>query len=123
MPFVLRMALRETRASWLRLIFFFTCVAIGVAAIVVLRRVLQIVRETLVREARELVGAYLVVQSTRPWTAENLETLNRELSGASVLSRLDVIETRTMASTRGTDAAPGRVRLVELRAIPQGFPL
>src|SRR6187401_138656 len=123
MNFVLRMAFRETRASWLRLVFFFICVAIGVAAIVVLRSVVQNVRETLVREAREIVGADLVVQSTRPWTTENLETLTRELAGASVLSRVDVIETRTMASTRGGEAGAGRIRLVELRGISEGFPL
>jgi predicted lysophospholipase L1 biosynthesis ABC-type transport system permease subunit len=34
MMFVLRMAWRETRASWARLGFFFLCVGIGVAAIV-----------------------------------------------------------------------------------------
>ena len=51
------------------------CVAIGVAAIVVLRSVVQNVRDTLTREARAIVGADLVVQSTRPWTAENVETL------------------------------------------------
>ena len=36
MTFVLRMAVRETRASWKRLLFFFVCIAIGVAAIVTL---------------------------------------------------------------------------------------
>jgi len=123
MAFVIRMAFRETRASWLRLVFFFTCVAIGVAAIVVLRSVVQNVRETLVREAREIVGADVVVQSTRPWTTENLETLTRELVDAGVLSRVDVIETRTMASTRGNAAGAGRIRLVELRGVTQGFPL
>ena len=123
MAFVLRMAFRETRASWLRLVFFFTCVAIGVAAIVVLRSVVQNVRETLVREAREIVGADVVVQSTRPWTPESRETLTRELVDVGVLSRVDVIETRTMASTPGGNAGPGRVRLVELRAVSEGFPL
>ncbi len=34
MSFVLRMALRETRAAWKRLLFFFICLAIGVGAIV-----------------------------------------------------------------------------------------
>ena len=29
-PFVLRMAWREMRASWLRLIIFFLCVGLGV---------------------------------------------------------------------------------------------
>ena len=35
--FVLRMAGRELRASWRRLVFFFVCVAVGVGAIVALR--------------------------------------------------------------------------------------
>ena len=123
MSFVFRMALRETRASWLRLAFFFTCVAIGVAAIVVLRSVVQNVRATLVREASEIVGADLVVQSTRAWTDETRAILERGLSGAAVLSRVEVIETRTMASTRATGASAGRVRLVELRGISPGFPI
>ena len=32
MTFVVRMALREIRASWQRLLFFFICIAVGVAA-------------------------------------------------------------------------------------------
>ena len=45
MKFVLRMAVRETRASWRRLLFFFVCIAVGVAAIVALRSVIQSVRD------------------------------------------------------------------------------
>ena len=52
MNFVLLMALREIRASWRRLLFFFVCVAIGVGAIVLLRSVIQTVRDTLTRESR-----------------------------------------------------------------------
>ena len=47
MRFSLRMAWREMRASWARLLFFFICVALGVAAIVVIRSVVQNVRMTL----------------------------------------------------------------------------
>ena len=42
--FVLRMSLREFRASWRRLLFFFLCVAIGVGAIVALRSIIQSLR-------------------------------------------------------------------------------
>ncbi len=35
MSFVIRMAAREIRSSWQRLLFFFVCIAIGVAAIIV----------------------------------------------------------------------------------------
>ena len=120
MTFVLRMAWRETRAAWLRLLFFFVCVAIGVAAIIVIRSVVQNVRQTLTREARQIVGADLVVQSPRPWTPEVRAVLDRELSGVPV-TKTEVIETRTMAAPvegQGT----GRVRLVELRGVEDGFP-
>ena len=34
MNFIARMAWREVRASWRRLLFFFICIAVGVASIV-----------------------------------------------------------------------------------------
>ncbi|HQX81381.1 MAG TPA: ABC transporter permease [Vicinamibacterales bacterium] len=116
MTFVLRMAWREFRSSWTRLLFFFLCVAIGVAAIVALRSVIQEVRETLTREARDLVGADLVVLSGRPWPEEVTPRLAAYLAEPRVLERMEVVETATMASTEG------RAQLIELRAIEAGFP-
>jgi putative ABC transport system permease protein len=52
MPFVLKMAARETRSAWRRLLFFFVCIAVGVAAIVALRSVIQNVRAVFGSEAR-----------------------------------------------------------------------
>lgn len=115
--FVLRMAWRETRASWTRLIFFFLCVAVGVAAIVAVRSVIQEVRGALTREARTLVGADLVVQSGRPWPEDVATRLERALAREGVGPRLQVIETSTMAA-----AETGRTLLVELRAVEAGFP-
>jgi putative ABC transport system permease protein len=116
MTFVLRMAWREFRASWTRLLFFFLCVAIGVAAIVALRSVIQEVRQTLTREARDLVGADLVVQSSRPWPEDVSTRLATYLSEAKVLARMEVVETATMAAT---DA---QAKLVEVRGVEDGFP-
>jgi putative ABC transport system permease protein len=118
--FVLRMAWRETRASWARLLFFFVCVAIGVAAIIVLRSVVQHVRITLTREARSLIGADLVVQSSRAWTADLRARIAEQL-GPRALETSEVVETQTMAAAadgRGT----GVVRLVELRGVEARFP-
>jgi putative ABC transport system permease protein len=120
MRFVLRMAWRETRASYARLAFFFVCVALGVAAIVVLRSVVQQVRDTLTREARYLVGADIVVQSSQPWTGERLARLETELAGAAVRARTEVVETQTMATPAA--GGTGAVRLVEVRAVGEGFP-
>jgi len=117
------MAWREVRASWTRLAFFFLCVAIGVAAIVALRSVIQEVRETLTREARFLVGADLVVQSSRPWPQDVRQRLDQALSAPSVRARMEVVETATMAGA-GVQAngESGEVRLVELRGVESGFP-
>ncbi|HEX5070118.1 MAG TPA: FtsX-like permease family protein [Vicinamibacterales bacterium] len=121
MTFVLRMAWRETRAAWARLLFFFFCVAIGVAAIIVIRSVIQSVRSTLTREAREIIGADIVVQSPRPPTDEVRAILNQELAGAE-LARTEVVQTRTMAAAE-KGKGNGKVKLVELRGIETGFPL
>jgi len=117
MKFVLRMAWREIRSSWTRLVFFFLCVAIGVAAIVAVRSVIQEVRHVLTSEARALVGADLVVQSSRPWPEAVAARLTALLDREGVRERLEVIETATMAASDG-----GQVRLVELRAVEAGFP-
>ena len=113
--FVCRMAWRETRASWTRLLFFFLCVAIGVAAIIVLRSVVQQVRETLTREARSLIGADLAVQTNRPWTPEIKTAITSEF-GDSVLETNEVVETQTMAASADAKGT-GTVRLVELRGV------
>jgi len=118
MSFVLRMAWRETRASWLRLLFFFLCVALGVASIVVLRSVMQNVRVMLTGEARALVGADLVLRSSRPWSEEARRQIDGLLDVPGVLDRTELIETQTMAAGR----ADGPVRLVELRGLGPGFP-
>jgi len=70
MSFVLKMVARELRASWRRLLFFFICVAIGVAAIVTLRSIIQSLRAGLVREARATIASDVLVQSSRPGTPE-----------------------------------------------------
>ncbi len=70
MRFVLKMAARELRASWRRLLFFFICVAIGVAAIVTLRSIIQSLRAGLMREARSTLAADVLIQTNRAWTPE-----------------------------------------------------
>jgi putative ABC transport system permease protein len=117
--FPLRMAWRETRAAWVRLVFFFLCVALGVAAIVVLRSVVQDVRIALTREARVLVGADIVVQSTRPWASTQRDRIAEVAKNGRAIATADVIETQTMATVGGGNEA---VRLVEIRAVAEGFP-
>jgi putative ABC transport system permease protein len=127
MKFVLAMALRETRASWKRLLFFFICIAIGVAAIVALRSVIQNVRDVFTQEARGLIAADVTISTRREWTPAARQTIDRQLEVAGVEARTETIETPTMvravaaASPAGSGTRP--VRMVELRAIGPEFPL
>ena len=121
MTFVLLMALREVRASWRRLLFFFVCVAIGVGAIVMLRSVIQTVRETLTREARARLGADVVVGTNRPWTPELRQVVENRVAHAPVAARMETIDVATLvrpAEGHGAAAA----RMVELRGVEQAFP-
>jgi putative ABC transport system permease protein len=119
MRFVLRMTVRELRASWRRLVFFFVCVAIGVGAIVALRSVIQNVRETLVREARAMMAADVRIGTNRGWTPEVRAIIDGHLAEAPVIARTETLETATMVRSPGGTAV---ARMVELRAVQPGFP-
>src|SRR5713101_181839 len=96
MIFVLRMAARETRASWRRLLFFFVCIAVGVAAIVTLRSVIQSVRVVVSGEAKALVGADVVIGTNRDWPPEALQKIETDLREAAAFARTETSETPTM---------------------------
>lgn len=114
------MAWRETRATWTRLVFFFLCVGLGVASIVVLRSLVQQVRAALTHEARNLIGADLVVQSGRPLSGAIAAKISAATTpAAGVTAATDLVETQTMAMPAAGD---GAVKLVEVRAVEPAFP-
>ena len=123
MNFVLRMVGRELRASWRRLIFFFVCIAIGVASIVAIRSVVQNVRAGLTRETRALTGADVVISSTRPFPPNVLAAVERERAAGRVTLVSEAVETPTMVRPAVASAGTPIARMVELRAVQQAFPL
>jgi putative ABC transport system permease protein len=121
MMFVLRMAVRETRSSWQRLLFFFVCIAIGVAAIVALRSVIQSVRGVFGTEAKSLIAADVLIGTSRDWTPEIRQMIDRRLSNAGGAARTESIETPTMV--RPADRSRPIAKMAELRAVQKAFPL
>jgi putative ABC transport system permease protein len=115
------MAVRETRASWRRLLFFFVCIAIGVAAIVALRSVIQSVRAVFGTEAKSLSAADVLISTNRDWTPEALATIDRRLAQFGATERTETIETPTMV--RPADESRTVARMSELRAVQPAFPL
>lgn len=120
MGFELRMMAREMRASWRRLIFFFLCLALGVAAIVGLRSVIQSIQIALSREARSLTAADIRIQTNRPWTDETRAKIEARLASMPDSESIESVETTTMV--RPAENAGGATTMVELRAVEPGFP-
>ncbi|HEY7058342.1 MAG TPA: FtsX-like permease family protein, partial [Vicinamibacterales bacterium] len=121
MTFILLMAAREIRASWRRLVFFFVCVAIGVAAIVALRSMIQNIRTGLSREARALIAGDVVIGTNRPWSPDVRAAIDRRLADEPIVARQEAVEVATMVRPEeGRGAAVAR--MVELRGVQPGFP-
>ena len=119
MSFVFRMAVREIRASWQRLLFFFICIAVGVASIVAIRSVIQSVREGLTRESRAMTGADVVVRSDRPLGDKVRSSVEQARESGRVGTVSEAIEIATMVRP----PAATMTRMVELRAVQDAYPL
>src|SRR5262245_47274145 len=120
MKFVIKLAWREMRASWRRLLFFFICIAIGVGSIVALRSLVQNVKAALGHEARSLLTADVQASSGSPWNADIRATLERYYKSPLVESHTETIETATMLSPVEDKSAPPK--MVELKAVQPQFP-
>jgi putative ABC transport system permease protein len=120
MRFVLRMALREIRASWQRLLFFFICIAIGVGSIVALRSVIQNVRAALARETRSLIAADILISANTPVPDDVRAFVARAQAAGRVSETSDAVEIATMV--RPVDNTRQTARMVELRAVQAAFP-
>jgi putative ABC transport system permease protein len=113
---VLRMAWRETRASRRRLLLFGSAISIGVATLVAIRSFTANVEDAIHRQARELLGADLLLTSNRPFTPPIemlLDSLGRH---GAVVARRTMLN--SMAFVRGKEGT----RLVDVRAVGGGFP-
>ncbi len=120
MRFVLRMAYRELRASWRRLIFFFCCVAIGVGGIVALRSLVQNVRTALATEARSLTAGDVYIRTDQPWSDEvrgRIEARAFEVPGAELTETVDTVTMARLPAGAGT-----RTKVVEVRGVEPAFP-
>jgi putative ABC transport system permease protein len=118
--FIVNLALREMRASWHRLLFFFICIAIGVGAIITLRSLVQNINASVASESRSLMTADVQISTNAPWKPEAKAILDRYQTSPMVAEHTDVLEAATMLrSVKDADATP---KLVEVKAVQRQFP-
>ncbi|MGH9335124.1 MAG: ABC transporter permease, partial [Vicinamibacteria bacterium] len=121
MKFVLRMAGREMRASWRRLLFFFVCISVGVGSMVALGSVIQSVREALMKESKSITAADLLIWADRPYSDNAKYVIDEKLEKHGALESTRSIESTAMA--RPDDQDGQLATMVELRAVERAFPL
>ncbi|HZH91976.1 MAG TPA: FtsX-like permease family protein [Pyrinomonadaceae bacterium] len=121
MKFIWRMARREIRSSWKRLLFFFLCIGIGVGAIVALRSTIQNVNTAMVSEARNILTADVQVDSSREIDEATLASVKRIAEARGVAGQTQTIEAATML--RPADAEREGALMVELKGIEPPYPL
>ena len=117
----LALAIRETRGSAGRLIFFAACLSVGVAAVVSVAGLSQALDHGLRSQARQLLAADLAVESRRPIPEEVLAAVDG-LPGAR---RARVWELPSVVSVPGDSREsedPGPSLLCELKAVEAGYP-
>lgn len=122
MKFVLNLTLREIRSSWKRLLFFFLCIAIGVGSVVALRALTQNLAVAVGGDARELLTADFLVNSSGPYSPDDLQRIDSVVDDAGIVDgRTETIEIAIAA--RPEDRAKETISLVGLKGIGPEFPL
>jgi putative ABC transport system permease protein len=114
----LRYAARESRGSRGRLLFFTSCLAVGVAAVVAVGGLSASFEGGIRSEARRLLAAELVVKSRRPLPPE-LDEILATVPGAL---RTDVREMATVVAAPRRDDDRPRSQLVELKVVGPRYP-
>ena len=113
MTWILRMAWRDSRGHRRRLLLYTGAIAIGIAALTSLRGLSLAMKEGVARQAAELLGADMEVESNRPFSAD-AEAVFDSLGGRQARQ----VETHSMILL----PASGGSRLVELRALAGDWP-
>ena len=111
--FIPRMAWRDSRSSRRRLLLFSISISLGVAALIAIGLFRASLAQAIDDQARSLLGADLVVESSRPFTAEQ-EKMLRSLGETQARE----VRFRTMALFPKS----GGTRLVSVRALGGNFP-
>src|SRR5688572_7553372 len=109
-----KLAIRESRRSRGRIFLFMACIAVGVAAVVIVAGLSRSVEQGVRSEGRRLMAADLAVEGRRPLPAELNELLAREPG----VQRTDVREFVSIVS----NAAGDQSQLAELKVVDGVYP-
>ena len=121
-PFLFKMAWRETRAAWRHFIYFLVCIAVGVGALVAVSLFGAHVERAVTKEARGLLGGDLEVRWSRPASPGSQQVLS-SLADRQI-SVTHVSELVAMAAKiEGPNEKDRPTQIIELKAVEPHYPL
>ena len=115
------LAVRESRGSAGRLVFFAACLSVGVAAVVAVAGLSQALDSGIQARARELLAADLAVYSRRPIPDDVVAAVDASPGRDAPVSSSCRASCRCPQPTT-SPAAPGPSLLCELKAVGPGYP-
>lgn len=121
MPFLLKMAWRETRAAWRHFLYFLVCIAVGVGALVGVSLFGANVERAVTKEARGLLGGDLEIRLPRPIGSKGQSVLDS--LGDRGIAITHVSELVAMAARIDRPAVSGQpTQIIELKAVEPQYP-
>ncbi|HEY2823915.1 MAG TPA: ABC transporter permease, partial [Gemmatimonadales bacterium] len=117
LPFPLRMAWRETRASRRRLALSTTSIAVGVAALVAINSFQTNIRASVGTQAQTILGADLQLGARTPFPSSVQAQLDSMQAAGTPVSYMTAFNSMALApSSRATP------RIVDVRGVTSGYP-
>ena len=122
MKFILNLSWREIRSSWIRLLFFFICIAIGVGSIVALRALIGNLSDSVGGDARALLTADFAIDSNTGFSPTDLEKIESVIKQSSIVEASnETLEFSAMAKPANEKIET--VQFVTMKGIDDQFPL
>lgn len=116
MPFALRLALRESRASGRRLAVYMGAITIGVAALVAINSFRRGVADSVQAESKAILGADARLRSGRVFP-DSVQAVVDSVAAADPAAVTHLVATLSVAL-----APNDNTRLVQVRAVSAGYP-
>jgi putative ABC transport system permease protein len=113
--FVVRLAARETRAAWRRLLVLTGAVTVGTAALVAVNSFSDNLRRSVQEQARALLGADLALSSRATFTPRTTALIDTLAQGGATARTVNFAGMAYVARTSGT-------RLVQVTAVDGDYP-
>jgi putative ABC transport system permease protein len=113
---------RETRGAAGKILFFTTCLAVGVAAVVAVAGLSNGIDRGLRREARQLLAADLSLRADHAIPAIVTQAVDQLVARRPGVVTASLRELATVVSIPGSGGAPGPSALVLLKAVGVGYP-